>query len=101
MLSTLLAAVAGAAVAFFLDPDNGRRRRNMSRDRAGAAFRGGFRGLARATRATTAEAYGLVRRVTHLAPDEPIPENDATLARRVESQVFRDPDIPKGQINVN
>jgi hypothetical protein len=101
MLSTLLAAAAGAALAYLLDPDNGRRRRNMSRDRVGAAFRRGFRGLAKGSRAAGAEAYGLTRRITHLRPEEPIPENDPTLVRRVESEVFRDPAIPKGQINVN
>lgn len=27
--------------------------------------------------------------------------NDADLVQRVESEVFRDPDIPKGRINLN
>ena len=27
--------------------------------------------------------------------------DDTTLARKVETEIFRDPEVPKGQINVN
>jgi hypothetical protein len=101
MLRILLAGAAGAALSYFLDPDQGRRRRNMARDRVAATFRRGFRRLARAGRAAAAEAYGLTQKATHLTPEDPFPPNDATLAHKVESEVFRDPDIPKGQININ
>lgn len=101
MLRTLLAGAAGATLAYFLDPDRGRRRRNMTRDRLAALFRRGSGRLERAGRAAAAEAYGVTQRVAHsMSPGEP-PPNDETLARKVESELFRDPDIPKGQINVN
>lgn len=34
-------------------------------------------------------------------PEQRPPADDATLAHRVETELFCDPDIPKGQINVN
>ena len=101
MFNFILACAFGACMAFFLDPDQGRRRRNMARDRMAATFRRGFGRLGRAGRAAGAAAYGLTQKATHLTPEDPFPPNDATLAHKVESVVFRDPDIPKGQISVN
>jgi hypothetical protein len=86
---------------YFFDPDRGRRRRNMARDRVAATFRGAMRSAERAGRAAGAEAYGWSRKATHLTPENPVPPNDETLARKVESELFRDPDVPKGRINVN
>lgn len=86
---------------YFLDPDRGRRRRNMARDRAAAASRGSLRRAARTGRVLAANAYGLSWKVRHRAPEDPFPPNDVTLVKKVESEVFRDPDIPKGRINVN
>src|SRR5215208_4556776 len=99
MLPTLLVGATGAALAYFLDPDRGRRRRKMARDRAAATLRRGTRRLARAGCATGAEAYGVTRKVAHLVAKEQPPPNDAALAHKVESELFRDPDLPKGQIN--
>jgi osmotically-inducible protein OsmY len=49
--------------------------------------RGGGR-AERAGRAVGAKVYGMR-------------DDDATLARRVESELFRNPDVPEGQIDVN
>ena len=44
---------------------------------------------------------GLRHRVTHLR-EQPKPQpNDATLVAKVESEVFRDARVPKGQVDVN
>jgi osmotically-inducible protein OsmY len=73
----LSAAVAGAAaLAFFLDPRNGRRRRKLAVDRTAGLFRRTRRRAAR-------------------GPD------DVTLARKVETEIFRGAAVPKGEINVN
>lgn len=95
-----VAAAVGAAVYFF-DPENGKRRRHMLRDRVLAFFRRGGRRAEGAGRAVAAEAYGVAQKATHLT-EEPKPQpDDVTLARKVETEIFRDPDVPKGQINVN
>ena len=36
-----------------------------------------------------------------IAPEYEPPPNDATLAQRVESQILRGRDVPKGTININ
>jgi osmotically-inducible protein OsmY len=40
------------------------------------------------------------QKLTHLR-EEPKDFDDVTLARKVETELFRDPDVPKGQIDVN
>ena len=89
-------AALGAAFAYFFDPDNGRRRRKVASDRlAGLSRRHGKR-LARA-----GASRGLKQKAAHRR-EEPKPQpDDVTLARKVESEIFRDPDVPKGKIDVN
>lgn len=94
------AGAAGAAAAFFLDPVSGKRRRHVARDWIAARFRGAGTRVTRAGRATGAEAYGAWRSATHPGLAGP-PENDATLSHKVESEAFRNLDIPPGRINVN
>jgi osmotically-inducible protein OsmY len=74
-----LGGALGALLAYFFDPQSGARRRRTFRDRTA----------------------GLVsQKVQHLK-EEPKEFDDATLADKIRSEVFRDPDIPKGQLNVN
>ena len=67
----------GALIAYFFDPQNGHSRRALARERIQAL-------LGRSS-----------ERV-----DKPQPD-DVTLARKVETEIFRDAEVPKGQINVN
>jgi osmotically-inducible protein OsmY len=95
------AAATGAAFMYFFDPQNGKRRRNMARDRTLAFFRRGGRRAERLGRGVAAEAQGVAQKATHLR-EEPKPQpDDATLAQKVESEVFRDIEVDKGRINVN
>lgn len=98
----LFGAAAGAVLAYVFDPERGSRRRRIGRDRvAGVAHRVGRR-AGRKVHVTTAQARGHVRGLAHRARPGPVEElDDATLAHKVESIVFRDPRVPKGQISVN
>ena len=92
---------AAAALTYFFDPQNGARRRNVTRDRILAFFRQGGRKAGRVGRSVASEAYGMKQKAMHVK-EEPKPEpDDVTLARKVETEIFRDADVPKGQINVN
>jgi BON domain len=101
MWGYFLAALAGGAAAYFMDPDRGKRRRNMARDRAIAFFRHTGRRLGTQARYTAKTAYGLTQKVAHRADEEEPTPDDVTLTNRVESELFRDPDVPKGNININ
>jgi osmotically-inducible protein OsmY len=88
----------GAALSYFFDPQNGKRRRKMAVDRlAGLTRRHGKR----IAKGASSQAQGLTKKATHLR-EEPKPQpDDVTLARKVETEIFRDADVPKGKINVN
>jgi osmotically-inducible protein OsmY len=89
------------ALTYFFDPQNGARRRNIARDRLAAFFRQGGRKAGRAGRAAASQAYGIKQKAAHLREEEKPQPDDVTLARKVESEIFRDAGVPKGQINVN
>jgi osmotically-inducible protein OsmY len=91
----------GAALSYFFDPDQGRRRRAMARDRIAAFFRQSARRGGRIGRAASAQAEGMAQKAKHRT-EEPKPQpDDVTLARKVETEIFRGEEVPKGQINVN
>jgi osmotically-inducible protein OsmY len=92
----VIGGALGALLALFLDA----RRRNETRDRVLATFRRAGRKPARAGRGVAAEAYGVAQKAQHVR-EVPKEYDDATLAHKVETEIFRDPEIPKGQINVN
>ena len=95
-----LGALLGWAFAWFFDPSNGRRRRAVTRDRGLALARRTGRRTERFGRHMASDAYGLKQRATHLH-DEPKEYDDATLKSKVETELFRPADVPKGQIDVN
>jgi osmotically-inducible protein OsmY len=101
MRSFALFAAVGAAIAYLFDPQNGRSRRSLLRDRSAAFLRRSFRRLGRAGRHAQAEAYGLSQKAKHLREEPKARPDDATLAQKVETEIFRDPEVPKGQININ
>ena len=92
-----LAGAIGAAIAYFFDPDNGRKRRTVAVDKAGKYFRQ----AGRQAQGAAAQAQGLKAKATHLKEQEKDQPDDVTLARKVESEIFRGSDVPKGQVNVN
>jgi osmotically-inducible protein OsmY len=97
MIRRLRFAALGAALVYFFDPENGKRRRKVTADR----LAGFLRRQSRKSGGLTQRAYALKQKATHLR-EEPKPQpDDVTLARKVESEIFRDVDVPKGKINVN
>ena len=91
----------GALAAFFFDPISGRRRRAQLGMRVPAFFRRRGREAGRLGRRVSSDAYGFKQRVAH-SSEQPKEGafNDPALARKVETEIFRDPDVPKGNINV-
>jgi len=88
----------GAALSYFFDPENGKRRRKVTADRLAALMR---RHGGRLMKGTGSQAHALKQKATHLR-EEPKPQpDDVTLARKVETEIFRGADVPKGKINVN
>jgi osmotically-inducible protein OsmY len=77
-MTRLRYAALGAALAYFFDPQNGRARRKET--------------IKRIVQLSQRQRGRLTARAQ---PD------DVTLARQVESEIFGDADLPKGQINVN
>jgi hypothetical protein len=95
-----LGAIAGALAAFFLDPDRGRSRRARYGDQAAGLLRRGLGGAERAGRIVGSTAEGKLSALRN-ANNGDRDLNDAELAHAIETELFRDPSVPKGQINVN
>jgi hypothetical protein len=100
-MKTPLVAAGGALAAFLLDPVSGRRRRAQLGQRVPAFFRRRGRQLGRVGSHVASDAYGAKQKLAHARPGEKEGAlNDPALARKVESELFRDADVPKGDINV-
>ena len=91
----------GWIAAYFFDPRLGRGRRALARDRLLARGRRALRRGERAQRYATATAYGKTQALLHRREAPKPPPDDVTLAHKVETIIFRDADVPKGQININ
>src|SRR5262245_1644294 len=86
---------------YLLDPERGRRRCNMLRDRSLARARRIGRAMSSMVRGAVAETAGVSHRIVHLVPRSTEIPDDETLCQRVESQLFRDRHIPKGELNIS
>ena len=95
----IIAALA-AAGAWLLDPVSGRRRRALLRDRTAGLLRRVARRSGRFGRHVASDTQGLVQRAAHAGPEQRVLD-DATLKNKVESELFRAADSPKGRVSVN
>lgn len=93
-------SAVGAALVYFFDPQAGARRRHGARDRVTAFFRRRARAASHAARHAKADAYGAGQKLRH-REEVPKDYDDATLAHKVESEIFRDIETPKGSVSVN
>lgn len=96
----LLGAAAGAAAAHFLDPDRGAARRGTVAGRTTSAARSGASSAQSQARYAAGKAKGAASAVTP-SPTRLEDADDVTLARKVETEIFRDPDAPKGAVSVS
>jgi osmotically-inducible protein OsmY len=105
MLALLVASGVGAlAEYFFLDRQNGARRRHIARDRTRAALRRRSRDAVRRAKYVEGVTEGVAYKAAHAVPGiggHKDPTDDVTLAQKVESIAFRKAGVPKGQVNVN
>jgi osmotically-inducible protein OsmY len=96
--SFLFGGAVGAAAVYFLDPDQGTRRRHVARDKARSYARQGADEAQRKAHYAEGVARGAAHPGDQTQPGE---LDDVTLARKVESEIFRGADAPKGQVDVN
>ena len=84
----------------FLDPTSGRRRRHELRDQAVSTARTGAGQAATTASYAAGKAKGAVAGVTPTGTriDD---VDDVTLARKVETEIFRDPQAPKGEVSID
>ena len=90
----------GASIGYLFDPRSGKRRRRMLRDRPIALARRGERRAERAAHRGAAKTRALAARTWHLA-GRAKNYDDVTLVNKVESEIFRFHEIPKGRLNVD
>jgi osmotically-inducible protein OsmY len=100
-LTFLAGAAVGAAAAYFLDPQGGAQRRNQTRDKAVSKAKHGAKDVAGSAKQAAGSARGKVHAVTPSMPGKGDEPDDVTLARKVESEIFRPEDAPKGGVSVN
>src|SRR5215213_4761223 len=93
-------AAGGAAGAYFLDPQQGKRRRHVAFDRLLALLRRGKAESERKARYAAGVAKGAAAEAAGAGEGaEWLP--DPELANKVRSEIFRGEDAPKGDVNVN
>ena len=99
LITLLSGAAIGAALAHFLDPQSGRQRRDQATTKARHAA-GKAKGAAEQAKGAADKAKGTV---TSGAPggDRIEDVDDVTLARKVETEIFRAPDAPKGDVSID
>jgi osmotically-inducible protein OsmY len=98
-LSFALGAAAGAAAAHLLDPENGASRRAQLREQASNRARQGAAGAQAQAQHVADRAQGAAASATgRTRLEDP---DDVTLARKVETEIFRDQSVPKGDVSID
>jgi osmotically-inducible protein OsmY len=103
MLKLILGAAAGFAAAWFLDPNDGARRRNVAREKALKYARQGKDEAVRRADYAAGQIKGVAVQKAPVGGREDAAErlNDPALKDKVESEIFREPDAPKDKVSVN
>ena len=88
----------GAALAYFFDPDSGRRRRALARDRSAAWLRSQRETAQRKSRYASDRVEGIKHEIVGSTEIEA--PNDATVAQKIQSEVLRHYDASRVNVNV-
>lgn len=91
---------AGMAAEYLFDPQQGKRRRHVLRDRTMAKVRRGSHEAERRARYMAGKAQGMAAEATPPGRDSSA-LNDRGLEAKVESELFQPADVPKGSVNVS
>ncbi len=100
----LTTGALAAIGAYFLDPQSGKRRRGLATDKAGKWLRRGKQGAESKASYAGDVAAGTAAQASSISDREPAETrlNDPALARKVESEIFRDADPhTRGAVSVN
>ena len=101
-LTTFVAGAGfGAAAAYLLDQESGNRRRKLVADKAGRFTRQGAGTVQGAAQSVGAQAQGVAAKAqSKVTGGDSAPGDDNTLKSKIESEVFRAADAPKGDVDV-
>jgi BON domain len=94
------AFLAGVGAAYFLDPDAGKRRRHMLRDRSLRTLRRLERAAVKKLKLLGGHAHGLVATARRAVVTPDVPVDDETVAQRVRSDALRDAQVRAKDVDV-
>jgi hypothetical protein len=100
MRAKTTAFLAGAGAAYFFDPETGKRRRHVARDRSLRALRRVQRGAVKKVKLVGGHARGLSA-ISRRALSRPaVAVDDATVAQRIRSDALRDLGLSTKDVDV-
>jgi osmotically-inducible protein OsmY len=100
-LAFVAGAAAGAAATYFLDPQGGARRRREMSDKTLSSVKSNVSTAASQATTQASKVAGKAQSAARSAVPGHADLDDVTLARKVETEIFRAADAPKGQVSVN
>jgi osmotically-inducible protein OsmY len=103
MLKLILGAAAGFAAAWFLDKDQGARRRNQVRDQSLKYARGQKDAAVAQAGRVVEQAKGAAVKASPVGGPQPTEErlNDPGLQAKIESEAFRAAEVPADRVSLN
>src|ERR687892_857707 len=94
------AFLAGAGAAYFFDPETGKRRRHVARDRSLSALRHLQRGAVKKVKLAGGHARGVAAISRRAVTQPPVAADDETVAQRIRSDALRDIGLSTKDIDV-
>jgi hypothetical protein len=95
------AFVVGAGLAYMFDPQSGKRRRHVLRDRSAALLRGLGRRSVRRAKYVAGHAEGVAAQAAGAVSRQAEDADDATVKDRILSQAFREAGVNTGDVAVD